>query len=53
MSAMCGPGCGFCGMCTALWEREPDDFEDERDDDPMDPYEEERAAREDYDREER
>ena len=20
MSACCGPGCGYCGMCTAAWE---------------------------------
>lgn len=27
MSALCGPGCGHCGMCTAAWEREADDVE--------------------------
>lgn len=25
MSALCGPGCGYCGRCTAAWEREEDD----------------------------
>lgn len=25
MSA-CGAGCGYCGMCTAAWEREPSAF---------------------------
>jgi hypothetical protein len=22
MAALCGPGCGYCGMCTAAWERD-------------------------------
>jgi hypothetical protein len=21
MAALCGPGCGYCGGCTAAWER--------------------------------
>jgi hypothetical protein len=25
MATLCGPGCGYCGMCTAAWEREDDD----------------------------
>lgn len=32
MSALCGPACGYCGMCTAEWEREADDIEDPEDD---------------------
>jgi hypothetical protein len=31
MAALCGPGCGYCGMCTAAWERdeapEPDELD--------------------------
>jgi hypothetical protein len=22
MAALCGPGCGYCGRCTAEWERD-------------------------------
>lgn len=25
MSALCGPGCGYCGRCSAEWEREDED----------------------------
>lgn len=25
MSALCGPGCGYCGACTAAWEREDEE----------------------------
>lgn len=31
MSARCGPGCAWCGRCSAAWERELDDeTEDQR-----------------------
>lgn len=29
MSAACGPLCGWCGACTAAWERDDDDREPE------------------------
>lgn len=32
MSAACGPGCGWCGRCSAAWERETDDAETELED---------------------
>ncbi len=25
MPARCGENCGWCGACTAIWEREPED----------------------------
>lgn len=25
MAALCGPGCGWCGGCTAAWERAADE----------------------------
>lgn len=25
VSALCGPGCGYCGRCSAAWEREDED----------------------------
>jgi hypothetical protein len=30
VAALCGPGCGYCGRCTAAWER--DDEDDDRTD---------------------
>lgn len=32
MSAACTPACGWCGRCTAAWERESDDVEPEVED---------------------
>jgi DnaJ-class molecular chaperone len=29
LSGACTPGCGWCGGCTAPWEREADDDEDD------------------------
>lgn len=28
MSALCGPGCGYCGRCSAAWEREDEEAGD-------------------------
>lgn len=38
----CGPGCGYCGACTAAWERDAPDSRD-----IADPYDGEREAAED------
>lgn len=39
MSAMCGRACGYCGRCTAEFEREPEDlFDDEPSDDEIDAF---------------
>ena len=27
MSARCSPACGYCGRCTAAWERDDEDIE--------------------------
>ena len=35
MSARCGPGCGYCGRCTAAWERDDDPAHDDDDNQPL------------------
>ena len=44
MSALCSANCGWCGACTAAWEREPED-----DVEPEELSEEEQRAREQRD----
>lgn len=35
MSARCSPLCGWCGACTAAWEREDDERDEEHETDQV------------------